>query len=867
MNQMKIRLPHIFMTLFLLCLCSCSTGQDSRALRKPDPIAETTVVKENHMSEINLAGEWALSCNKEDFQPVPAGIPGDNYSALLRNKLIPDPYPGRNEEDVQWVRDYDWTCVKEFNVDPELLKKDSVYLNIDSLDTFADIRINGKDAGSSRNMFRRIRTDVKPLLKAGKNRIEIVIHSPVAKAEEEALKQPVPLGINGNNRVPYMNLIRKVQCHAGWDWGICLVVSGIYGDIYLKGVDNARLDYVYTEQKHSPGRCILDVTAELYSENGGRTTVDFEFNGEKKRKEITLAPGINKVFSSFAVDKPELWYPAGYGGQPLYPLTVSTPDETIRKNIGLRRLELINEPDETGISMKFRVNGIDVFCKGANWIPVDAMPRRHTREVYERLLSDAAAANMNMLRVWGGGQYENEAFYELCDKKGIMIWHDCMFACAQYPSTPDFLENITGELVHQVKRLRDHASIALWCGDNEVVGLMGGSGSPGYTMKILNYDRFNQSVEKAVRSADPTRTFWPSSPCNGPMNFDGSWHDDSKGDMHYWSVWHSGKSFSAYYNVIPRFCSEFGYQSFPAQSTVDRYTEGKQRNVTSPVMEHHQRNGGGNSKIVEMFTRYFRFPDGFENFIYLSQVQQALAIKTGVEFWRHLKPVCMGTLYWQLNDNWPVASWSSIDYYGNWKQLHYHAKRFYSPVIVTSFLNSSNRLEIWATSDVNSEFKGKIQCALYDFSGKKLKEFEFNAELPPLGSEKIHDFNAAELTEDPAGAFLFLTLEGRADGRSYSHYNDQFFTEYKKCDLLQPAIKAKLTKEAAGKWNLELNTDFPAFYTFVELRGTQTVFSDNSFTLLPGKAKVISFTLPETVSEDIIKNNLIIRNLRGSYRE
>lgn len=871
MNQTIPRLPHMLTAALVLCLCSCSAApeqvteipQKTELNRK---IAESAA-KENQMQTINLAGKWTLSCDRENFGTVQADVPGDNYSALLRNGLIPDPYLGKNEEDVQWVRDFNWTYIKDFQVGADLLAKDSVYLNIDSLDTFADIRINGKSAGSSRNMFRRIRTDVKPLLKLGKNRIEIVIHSPVAKAEEEALKQPFDLGINGNNRVPYMNLIRKVQCHAGWDWGICLVVSGIYGDIYLRGVDDARLDYIGTEQKHSPGKCILDASAELFSEHGGRTTVVFEFNGEKKSRNLRLQPGINIVSVSFEIDNPVLWYPAGYGEQKLYPLTVSTPDETIRKQIGLRKLELINEPDEIGISMKFRVNGIDIFCKGANWIPVDAMPQRHTKEVYNRLLSDAVAANMNMLRVWGGGQYENEVFYELCDKKGILIWHDCMFACARYPSTPDFLENITGEIVHQVKRLRNHASIALWCGDNEVISLMGGNGSQGYPTRLINYDRFNRAVKQAVESADRTRVFWPSSPCSGPDYVAGGAHDDSMGDMHYWSVWHSGQSFSAYFNVIPRFCSEFGYQSFPAQNTVDRYTEGKQRNVTSPVMEHHQRNNGGNSKIVEMFTRYFRFPEGFENFIYLSQVQQAFAIKTGVEFWRHLKPVCMGTLYWQLNDNWPVASWSSIDYDGNWKQLHYHAKRFYSPVIVTSFLNSDNRLELWTTSDVNSEFKGSIHASLFDFSGRKLKDFEFELQLPPLGSKKIHEFDAEALTEDPAQAFLYLTLDGKAGGKRYTHYNDQFFTEFKRCDLQQPRIKTALKKLSGGKWSLTLSTDLPAFYTFAELRGMQTVFSDNSFTLLPGAPRTITFSLPETVNADAVKRSLVIRDLRSSYRE
>lgn len=816
------------------------------------------------MAVIDLASEWQLSSNRPGLPAIPVQLPGDNYSALLAAGLIPDPYLERNENQVQWVRDCDWTFTRQIELDAGFLASRQVFINFDSLDTFAEIWINGQKAGESSNMFTRCRLEIKSLLRCGTNTIEVRFAAPGPKSDAVNATLPFPIPANGNSRLPHINLIRKVQCHSGWDWGICLVVSGLYGKLYLQSVDAALIEHVYTEQIHQQGLCRVIVHTELSAPETGVTELTVSCGEQTRKIRVELRAGLNRATVTFDIADPQLWYPAGYGEQPLYPLVVSTADQTVSKRLGLRRLELVNEKDNIGVSMKFRVNGQDIFCKGANWIPMDAMPRRHTRAGYDRLLTDAAAANMNMLRIWGGGQYEQEDFYDLCDEKGLLIWHDCMFACAQYPSTPDFLASVQEELRFQIKRLRDHACIALWCGDNEVPGLMN-TASTDFTRNLLNYDRFNQTVERTVRESDPTRTFWPSSPCNGPMDFTGNWHDDSKGDMHYWDVWHSGKLFSAYYDVIPRFCSEFGYQSFPAQDTVDRYTGGRQRNVTSPVMEHHQRNRSGNSKIVEMFTRYFRFPNSFEDFIYLSQVQQAFAIKTGVEFWRHLKPTCMGTLYWQLNDNWPVASWSSIDYYGYWKQLHYQAKRFYSPVVVTSFLNHDGKLEVWATSDVNRALSGHVDLTVYDLDGKASFRQRLTVELKPLESLRLAAISLEELTGDVTKNFAVFDLEVTDGELTFTHYNDAFFTEYKHCELRPASLRSEVTP-CGDHWELVLTTDYPAFYVFAEFRGRPLVLSDNSFTLLPDRPRRLSFSAPG-MSVEALQASLEIRDLRGSYQE
>ncbi|MBR4665124.1 MAG: glycoside hydrolase family 2 protein, partial [Lentisphaeria bacterium] len=566
------------------------------------------------MSKISLSGTWTLSCNKPDFRAIPAQIPGENCSALIDAGLVPDPYVGLQEKDLQWVREYDWTWSRNFELDPGFLDQKRIWLNVDSLDTVGEIRINGRTVVSGRNMFCRIRAEVKDFLHAGENTIEAVIFAVEKYAETEAEKYPLKIGNGiGLRRMPNLNFVRKIQCQGGWDWGPCIPVSGIYGEIALEGSNGVRIEHVYTRQTHRSGACTLEVTAEIDSDFEGVQQVVFVFDKTVQTVPAELHRGINKVNTVFKVKNPRLWYPAGYGEQPLYELTVTADSCSVKKKIGLRDLKTVSHPDEHGICLYFEVNGIAVFAKGADWIPMDARPQTYTRERYDKLLSDAVEANMNALRVWGGGLYENDDFYDLCDEKGILLWHDCMFACAQYPSDDDFLSLVRAELNYQIKRLRDHACIALWCGDNECGQFLRWAGQKELPL-ILNYDRFNQAVGRAVKAADDTRTFWPTSPCNSQSDISG-WDDDSQGDMHYWKVWHSGADFEAYYSVVPRFCSEFGFQAFPAQNTVDFYTQGKQRNVTSPLMEHHQRNNAGNSKIVEMFTRYFRLPATFEDFI------------------------------------------------------------------------------------------------------------------------------------------------------------------------------------------------------------------------------------------------------------
>jgi beta-mannosidase len=384
---------------------------------------------------------------------------------------------------------------------------------------------------------------------------------------------------------------------------------------------------------------------------------------------------------------PVLWWPAGQGAQVLHELVVTGSGARAVRRIGLRDMRLVSKPDAAGRSFGMQVNGRAVFAKGANWIPADALVSRIDVKAVRDLLQSAVDANMNMIRVWGGGRYEPDWFYDLCDEMGLMVWQDFMFACHMYPSTPEFLAEVDAEVRDAVARINHHACMAVWCGDNELVGALNWwpETRNDRDRYLVNYDRLNRTVETALLSTLPGANWWPSSPSQGPLlAFGDAWHDDGSGDMHFWSVWHEGRDFDHYRDVSPRFCSEFGFQSYPSLSVIKTFADPKDWNIASPVMESHQKNPGGNARIAETMFRYFRFPVDFSSFVYLSQVQQGMAIKTAVTHWRSLKPHCMGTLYWQLNDTWPVCSWSSLDYGGNWKLLHHMAKAFFAPVIVTA---------------------------------------------------------------------------------------------------------------------------------------------------------------------------------------
>lgn len=815
---------------------------------------------------IDLKGTWTLQEQGKDSL-YPAQVPGDNASCLLEAGVIPDPYWGKNEDEVQWIKDKTWIWERQFNISGDLLEKESIILNLDEIDTCATIYINDLEIGRTTSQFIRYRFEAKSALKCGENTIRVCIEPALDVAQKRADQSNVPVPNTWNNTVPHLNHLRKTQCHGGWDWGITLLVSGIYGDISLQAHDHARIEHITTTQKHQQDFCQLEVSVELWAPQSGSTDLKITFAGEQKEQKTSLVAGINQVRLSFDIEKPELWWPVGYGEAKLHPLVVATEEQSIEKNIGLRNIHWKNEADDKGESMVLNVNGIDIFCKGANWIPMDAMPQRYSRQRYQQLLSDAKAANMNMIRLWGGGHYEREDFYDICDREGLLIWHDFMFACSLYPSNKDYLKEIQQEVVYQIKRLKDHCSIALWCGDNEVIGAIGWypESIKSRDTYVASYQKLSTVLEHCVESTDPDRVFWPSSPCSGSDPFAGDgWHDDKKGDMHYWDVWHSGKDFEAYFDVQPRFCSEFGFQSLSSLETVKTFAELKDFNATSPVLEHHQKNDAGNQKILEMFTRYFRMPNGFENFLYLSQVQQALAIKMAVEYWRHLQPTCMGTVIWQLNDNWPVASWSTIEYNGQWKQLQYHCKRFFNKVLGTAF-QKDDQVEFWAVSELATKAQAHLKAHLYHYNGEHLKTFEWQAEVEARGSLQLASHALDELTSSPESHFIELELVLDDGQQKHEHRNTHMFARPKACQLEEAKVNLS-TEVLEGQLQVRISTNKPCFFTTLNLEGCYGVFDDNSFTLLPEQDKVVTFT-PRDAKADLaaVKDKISLKHLRESY--
>ncbi|MBC2595435.1 glycoside hydrolase family 2 protein [Ruficoccus amylovorans] len=820
------------------------------------------------MQKLLLNGVWRLSA-ADGSSEVRASLPGDVYQALLAEGAISDPYYREQENDVQWVAHVDWMFKRDFEISDELFLSDLIYLELSMVDLISEIKINGKCVGRTSNMFKRYRFNAKDFIVAGGNTIEINFRNAPSVAQELSQLQEYDIPVSLMNKIPYLNLLRKPQCQGGWDWGVCLVSSGVYDDIKLVGTNAAVIDYIYTDQVISENSAQITAIVEFSAVKAGAQEIIFEFNGEKIVESVDFVVGSQRAEAQFIVENPQLWYPSGFGDPHLYTLTVTIDGQTDSRRVGIREIELIRQADQDqgGESMYFRVNGIDVFSKGACWVPPSAMPGQITDEVYRDLLQSSVDANMNMIRVWGGGQFERDYFYNCCDELGLLVWHDMMLACNFHPFDDAFIQDIAEEAEHQVKRLRSHPSICLWCGNNELIGHFNHPWFESITKQpytyVAGYDRVNCALEKAIKRADPSRTFWPSSPCAGPLRFDDNWKDDSRGDMHFWDVWFEDVSLEHYRTVQPRFCSEFGFQSFPDMELIEEFTEVDDRNVYSPVMESRQRSANGNKTIVTTLSRYFRMPIGFVDYVYLSQVQQALAIKIGVEFWRTRRPRCMGTLYWQLNDCWPTASWSSLNHGGKWKMLHYFAKKFYSPVMVVTLPDDSGGLTVHLVNDLPMEIRFKIDATVYDFNGCPVKEFVAEGLQGHCQSNVIREITEDELNFSKNKHFLHLTMAGYGDGGQYFEHEDTFFfTEYKRCSLPSSEFTFSINPKDLS---LNISSLAPSFFVWIDVPSKLGRFVDNGFTLLSGATRNIQFLPKDGVSAADLNNSLKIKDLRSTY--
>ena len=817
-------------------------------------------------SELDLSGAYALTSPLRKLE-LGISLPGDVHTALLEANEIPDPYFGNNEKAIMWVNETPWRVERRFaagkaDIDGYLT------LTLEYVDCIATIRLNGEVIAETDNAFIRNDLDVTGKVHEGENtlRIDFAVAPDVAKARHDAHPFPIPFTnnykTNGLKGI-HMNFIRKAACHAGWDWGICLMPIGIYGRMALRRSRLVRQESVVVEQAHAKNSVELSIKTRLFAFDHGTAEIEHRIGGQVIADKVVVVPGENLFTHNVTIKEPKLWWPNGQGEQPLYLLETLVDGEHTHRRLGLRKLEWIVEKDEIDHNFKVRVNGRDISMFGANWIPNDAIPSRITPAAVRDALESAKAVNMNMIRVWGGGQYEPDYFYDLCDELGILLWHDFMFACMPYPSDKPFLKSVRTEITQQVRRLQHHASIALWCGDNEVIGSLTWypETKANHDRFVANYDRLNSMLGDIVAEEDESRRFWPSSPSLGYMDFADGWHSDTRGDTHFWSVWHEAKPFEHYRDINPRFASEFGFQSFTSMNVIESFAEPGDRNPSSPVMETHQRNDGGNARILETMTRYFRFPKDFEQMVFLSQIQQGLAIKTAIEYWRSTKPRCMGTLYWQINDCWPVASWSSLDYGGQWKLLHYMAKRFFLPLNVVAVPDkATGEIVFRGINDSGAKAEIGVEILAVDVSGKTRTLHAKRSKLSPDAAIDIVRIPADKLG---AGEFLFFSWTSE-DGRMLGE-NDFFPKAYKYYELPQAEVKASWSSDD-GQQVLTLSADRPALFV-TALSDQPGYFSDNAVTLLPGRETRLTFTprFGESLSVKALTKGLQIGHLRQTY--
>jgi len=823
------------------------------------------------LTKIDLDTGWKFrEAGKPDWHQ--ATVPGCVHTDLLDNKLIEDPFYRDNEKRQQWIGKTDWEYQTTFNVSAETLRRQNVEIVFHGLDTYANVLVNDKPVLDADNMFRTWRVEVRNYLRAGQNTLRIKFRSPINEILPLMAKLDYELpAVNdqGEKTSPYT---RKAPYHYGWDWGPRFVTSGIWKPAELIAWDNARIEDLQIKQNNlTKETASLTAVTEVVSAAAATATVEIENITDKTlvgRKQVKLSPGVNEVDVGFTVANPRLWFPVGYGEQALYNFRANlkiggrTIDEQTRRT-GLRTLELRQKPDEHGISFEFVVNGTPVFGHGANWIPADSFPTRVTKEKYRKLLTSLRDANMNMVRVWGGGIYENDYYYDLADELGILVWQDFMFGCSMYPGDKAFLDNVRHEVVDNVKRLRNHPSIVIWVGNNEIETAWqhwGGWKDKNPSHVWEDYQKlFLRLLPETLEEYDPSRPYWQSSPSS---NFQADSEFQGIGDTHYWQVWHAEKPFSEYEKQYPRFMSEYGFQSFPELETVKSYTTESDRNsIETPIMLAHQRHPRGNQLVRTYMLREFNQPKDFESFLYVSQVLQAEGIKLGAEHLRRIMPQNMGSLYWQANDCWPVASWSSMDYFGRWKALMYYTKRFYAPMLVSMRTDSGN-MNFYVVSDSPQPKDAELGVDVIDLNGKVLSTQKRNLNVEPLRGKSYLALPISDLLKgvDEKNSLVRATL--KVGGQMISS-NIYYFRPYKEMAFTRPNIKTEISPSSDG-FNISLSSDRVA--RAVNLYGlTDGFFVDNYFDLVPDQPVEVHYRSERKLSLDEFRNSLKIRSLADAF--
>ncbi|MFI3299147.1 MAG: glycoside hydrolase family 2 TIM barrel-domain containing protein [Rikenellaceae bacterium] len=860
MNELKM------LTLSALAILLGACNSNSSALIKG---------KSTKLSQ-EISKDWTFSVVQPAATPqaakfpetMLATVPGTMHTDLLNLGLIEDPFKSNNEDILQWLEEEEWIYKTTFNVSKEFIAQENQTLEFKGLDTYATVSLNGKEILNADNMFREWSVDVKGFLTEGVNNLEIHFLSAYREGLKDAAKYEMNLpSDNDKGEIKTSVFTRKAPYHYGWDWGPRFVSCGVWRPIYLEAWSGATLDNVqFVQTSQSDEIATFDVNVTLDADQAGtlKLMVCSPDGKEYFAQSVEVQAGENNVNANMVIKNPKLWWPNGTGEANLYGVNVIIADPTGKTKydqttaeIGVRTIELCQEPDADGqgSNFYFKVNGEPVFAKGANYIPQDVFTPRVTRQKYEEFIKTCVESNYNMIRVWGGGIYEEDYFYELCDKYGIMVWQDFMFACALYPWDNKFLENVTQEVIDNVERLRNHPSIAIWCGNNEITELWyhwGYQSLYGWNqatqdvvyagMRKLFYD----VIPTALAKLDTSRFYHPSSPLYGR----GNPKSQLMGDVHYWGVFHDEEPFSMYKDKPGRFSNEYGFQSLACYDTYREYFTPEDMKLYSRAMVVHQKNAKGYRVIEEYMSRDLPLlKDDFRTYVYLSQLIQAEGIKIAMEGHRQKRPWTMGSLYWQVNDCWPVTSWSSLDSEGRYKALQYYAKNSFAPTALSfEAIDSTTQVKLWGLTDRLEAQSGKVTVRLMDFSGKELHSEVHDVTIPRNGNVEIIFDSAEALLRGADQKDVFMVAEGNFGGESLRALH--YFTQFKNLNLPKADYDVKYTKGENGKVSAQIKANVLLKNVLFEADAIQNNASDGYFDMLPGQERTIELSFKSDKSID-----------------